>query len=315
MPDMPHATLKPFPHHRICRLVIAWLACLVLATFSSAQQPDTAKPSAYDPVAVPSVHLHNVWRLSPRIISGSEPDSKEAFEELQQLKVTCIMSVDGIEPRIDWARQHGMRYVHIPIGYDGIDRDAQLTIAQLAREIKGNIYVHCHHGKHRGPAAAAILCRADDGRSSEAARAILERAGTGKEYVGLWKDVDAFSPPADNVWLPKLTEKAPVPSTAAAMARIDRHFDNIKLLAASDWQTPKQHADLVLSREFIQTIELFKEAARTTSIKAIQPGLTEAAQLLEQTQREIESKQHDLARSTLKRITEKCTACHQANRN
>ncbi len=98
MPDMPHATLKPFPHHRICRLVIAWLACLVLATFSSAQQPDTAKPSAYDPVAVPSVHLHNVWRLSPRIISGSEPDSKEAFEELQQLKVTCIMASMALSP-------------------------------------------------------------------------------------------------------------------------------------------------------------------------------------------------------------------------
>ncbi len=115
--------------------------------------------------------------------------------ELAKLGVKTIVSVDGIAPNVEAAKKYGMRYVHVPIGYDGIDESAQALLTRVATDIKGTIYIHCHHGKHRGPAAAAIVCRVDDGRPAEAAMIILEKAGTGKEYPGLWRDVEQFTKP------------------------------------------------------------------------------------------------------------------------
>ena len=258
--------------------------------------------------------LHNVWQLSPRIISGSEPEDEAAFAELAKLGVKTIVSVDGIAPKVDLAKKVGLRYIHVPIGYDGIDAQARGSLTRVAQDIPGSIYIHCHHGKHRGPAAAAIVCRADDGRSAEAARAILEKAGTGQEYPGLWRDVEQFVKPTGN--LPALTERAEVESLASAMARIDRTFDRLKKLSKAKWQQPVPgHPDVVASNEALQLLELFTESARVAKPTDLQPDLRKAAALAEQLKASVNSGDAAKSDKLLMDFSNGCISCHKQFRN
>ena len=56
---------------------------------------------------------------------------------------------------------------------------------------------------------------------------ILHAAGTDPTYRGLWRDVAAYVPPAEDEALPTLVSMAPVPTLAEAMAQLDRVFDRI----------------------------------------------------------------------------------------
>lgn len=258
--------------------------------------------------------LHNVWQLSPRIMSGSEPEGEAAFAELAKLGVKTIVSVDGIAPQLEVAKKFGMRYVHVPIGYDGIDVQSRGALTRVAQDIRGSIYIHCHHGKHRGPAAAAIICRADDGRSADAARAILEKAGTGREYPGLWRDVEQYVKPTGE--LPALTERAEVESLASAMARIDRTFDRLKLLSQAKWQQPlPEHPDVVADSEALQLQEFFTEAARVAKPADLKQGLQRATALAEQLKTAVSGGDAAKSDKLLIDFSSGCTGCHKQFRN
>lgn len=62
--------------------------------------------------------------------------------------------------------------------------------------------------------------------------------------------------------MPKLVEVAEVGSLAAAMARIDRARDNLKLCEAAEWQTPAGHPDVTPLQEALLLREGFHETAR-----------------------------------------------------
>ncbi|MCA9003240.1 MAG: hypothetical protein KDB61_15055, partial [Planctomycetes bacterium] len=115
--------------------------------------------------------LHNVFHLSENIVSGGEPHGREALETIAKMGVKTILSVDGKIPDAATAAELGMRYVHIPIQYSGIDENEWLEIAKTFREVEGPFYVHCFHGKHRGPAAAEVGRLILDGISREHALA------------------------------------------------------------------------------------------------------------------------------------------------
>ncbi len=137
-------------------------------------------------------YLTKSVRASDSIYSGSEPAGDAAFAALARLGVKTIVSVDGARPDVDAAHKAGLRYIHIPIGYDGIPEPAAAALTRAGRDAEKPIYVHCHHGRHRGPAAAAIACIGIGETRGNDAPAILGLAGTGKEYAGLWRDVEAF---------------------------------------------------------------------------------------------------------------------------
>src|SRR5947209_5366952 len=78
------------------------------------------------------------------------------------------------------------------------------------------VFVHCHHGQHRGPAAAAVCEIAADGWNAPRARAWMTLAGTDAAYSGLFRDVDLFQPPTagelDQLTPEDLPERAAVPA-------------------------------------------------------------------------------------------------------
>ena len=56
----------------------------------------------------------------------------------------------------------------------------------------GPLFVHCHHGLHRGPTAAALICEGLRGWSPEQAEKWMTVAGTATNYSGLYRTVREF---------------------------------------------------------------------------------------------------------------------------
>jgi protein tyrosine phosphatase (PTP) superfamily phosphohydrolase (DUF442 family) len=280
-----------------------WLHVLVGA--AQADQGD-AKP--------PENFLH----VGERIYSGGEPHSDAAFEFLAEQGIKTVVSVDGAKPDVEAAKKHGLRYIHIPIGYDGVPEEAERAIARVKRDVEGPVFFHCQHGTHRGPAAASIACVATGEMRGADALTILERAGTSKDYAGLWRDVEAFVPPAPGAQLPELVEVAEVSSFAAAMAMLDRANDNLKLCRDAGWTTPADHPDLVVEREARLLFEGMRESARNApadSEAQLSAWLAEAEVAATEFESAVRAGDFVAAAARFNSLAESCKKCHFAYRN
>jgi cytochrome c556 len=294
--------------HFVKRLIISVILLFLQPNFSAAQQEV--------PHEMPG--LHNLVQLSADVYSGSEPDGEVAFASLKKLGVQTIVSVDGATPRIDLAKKYGIRYVHIPFGYDAIPLAAQLSLTRAAREAKTPLYIHCHHGKHRGPAAAALVCRVKGIADLAGSLKIMQNAGTSRDYKGLWRDVESFTVPSADTQLPELVEVAQVESLAAAMARIDRNFDNLKLCAAVDWKTPADHPDLVAQQAALQLQESLYESSRRLAEKehaaeydaTFREWLTESDTVARTLYQSLEANDRAAATTALATLSKNCKQCH-----
>lgn len=233
-----------------------WLA----GVFAAEAEP--APPAT--PLAGDEQGLHNLHRLSDTLYSGSQPDGEEAFAELARLGITTVISVDGARPALEAAARHGLRYIHIPTGYAGIDADAQARLVKAARTADGPIYIHCHHGKHRGPAGAAICMMGTGDWSKEQANAWLKQAGTSSNYTGLYRDIANYAPPSEErlAAIEDLPPYVPVPDLVAAMATLDRHWDNLQLAAKHDFGPIPDHPDITAEQEALIIAEALREIGR-----------------------------------------------------
>jgi protein tyrosine phosphatase (PTP) superfamily phosphohydrolase (DUF442 family) len=233
--------------------------------------PPPSDPSGSELGSVEAKGLPNVYRLSEKLYSGGSPEGDEGFASLRNLGIKTVISVDGARPDVEAARRHELRYVHLPIGYDGIPREQALRIAKAVRDLPGPIYVHCHHGKHRGPAAAAVarLCL-DDRCGVDAVLEDMRRAGTDPHYTGLYAAPRDFQRPTeeDLKQVPgEFPEVAEVPALAEVMVNVDERWEHLKLVREAGWKTPSCHPDLDPPHEALQLFELYNEAARMLEVR------------------------------------------------
>lgn len=263
----------------------------------------------------------NVWRLSDRVLSGGEPRGEEGFRAIAALGVKTVLSVDGARPNVEVARRCGLRYVHLPISYDGIPRARALAIARVARDLPGPLYVHCHHGKHRGPAAAAIATVALGQLTGDEATRFMEDAGTSPHYWGLYADVRAFRATDDEIDSADATfpETSQVPGLTEAMTAIDERWERLALARGAGWRTPHEHPDIDPPHEALQLREQFAEIARSDDVRS-RPSeflgwLSEsesAAADLEAALRRADTAAAEAARV---RLDATCVRCHEAYRD
>jgi protein tyrosine phosphatase (PTP) superfamily phosphohydrolase (DUF442 family) len=170
----------------------------VLCLFALAgcgKPPPAPKPPEFEPQKVESpAGLHNLIKVNDWLYTGSEPEEEAGFQSLAALGIRTIVTVDGARPDLSLAKKHDMRYVHFPIGYNAIPQDRVLQIAKALQTLPRPIYLHCHHGKHRGPAAAVAALRCLDGTCT-AAKAVefMKLAGTDPRYAELFASVEAQS--------------------------------------------------------------------------------------------------------------------------
>jgi len=276
--------------------------------------------------------LHNVFRLSDDIISGSEPHGEAALEDIARMGVKTVLSVDGKVPDAETAAKYGLRYVHVPIQYKGITDDQVAQIAKTFRELPGPFYVHCFHGKHRGPAAAAIGRVALDGVSREEAIAEMRQwCGTSSKYEGLYRTIAVKAVPtaAETAKYDFDFESAhKFEGTRTAMIPMGRHFDNVTALKKAGWKVDPAHPDIDPLQEATQLHQLFEACQKMDDTAAyaddyhnwMQASFDASAQLVhfltdckaEACTPEEVSKELAAAYDV---VSKACTDCHKAYRD
>ncbi len=243
------------------------LLALGLATSCLAQETDRAESANPKRAAhlLTSKHLPNAIQIHERVISGGQPVGESAFRELSELGIKTLISVDGANPDVDLAKKFGLRYVHLPHGYNGIGQERIEELAKAVRDLDGPIFIHCHHGKHRSPSAAAAACVSAGLIEPSEALPILKLAGTNENYIGLFESVGSATK-LSSTFLDQLTrdfpETAKLPPMAVAMVDLERTHDHMKRLSESGWKSLPDHPDLNAAHEALLLREHFTEMLR-----------------------------------------------------
>lgn len=271
------------------------------------------------------IGLHNVIQINDFLFSGSSPEGEKGFQSLKQLGIKTIITVDGAMPEIEIAKRFGMRYVHLPIGYDDVPRVIAVKMARAMQELPKPIYVHCHHGKHRGPAAAMAALRCIDGNclASEAIE-FLKRAGTDPKYLGLYAAVERSGiATADEFNLAgnQFPESAKVPDFVRVMVEIDEKWDRIKLVRKNNWKTTENQPLIDASHELLLIHELFRESHR---LNTAMPKKNEFEELLKSAEYSTAQMQKAFGESPIEikkleqlftRTSDCCMKCHEQFRD
>jgi protein tyrosine phosphatase (PTP) superfamily phosphohydrolase (DUF442 family) len=272
-----------------------------------------------------SGHLDNVFSINNKVFSGSSPHDDKGFAELKQLGIKTILSVDGGKPDLEMARKYGFRYIHIPMGYDGVTSSNANRILKAAESSDGPVYVHCHHGKHRGPAAVAVICQGLGIWSTNEGVAWMKAAGTSSDYPGLFSmaaDFKKMSPREYGNISTNFPEQATVSGLVDAMVEIDTRWDHLKIVQKAGYAAPKSHPDLLPAKEAMMLVEAYRELRR---VKEARDLGTDFLSKLETAEREA-SAIHALLKSNQTidakladplwlRAGQSCAACHKKYRN
>ena len=287
----------------------------------SATQPTAAG----FPAKLTTEYLANPVQIHEQVISGGLPKGASAFRELVDLGVKTIISVDGAKPDVATAHSFGIRYVHLPHGYNGIPRQRVLELAKAVRDLDGPIYIHCHHGKHRSPAAGSVACVSAGLIPESQAVRILQLAGTDPNYRGLYSSArNAFSLEAallDELQV-DFQETVQVPPLAEAMVQLGQAYDRLEIIAEAGWKISKDHPDLEPAHEALLIREHFTELLRTEDVRKKPAGFQKmlrdselAAMALEVSLRQSLTTGHgfDIPReipAAASRIAANCRSCH-----
>ena len=205
--------------------------------------------------------LCNVVAFHDGFYSGSAPAGDAGFDSLSSLGIKTILSVDGAIPEIELAEKHGMRYVHLPIGYDGFDDARKAQLVRAVRDLPKPIYLHCHHGKHRSAGAAGTIAVSLGWLTNDEAATRMKVCGTAAGYKGLWACTAAAAPmtaiaiDAATSDFPKITKPD---SFVASMVEIDETLDRLKLAEKNEWLAPKDHPDLAPISDAGKLADLFR---------------------------------------------------------
>ena len=267
--------------------------------------------------------IENPFQITTNIFSGGSPEGDLGFETLQKLGIRTIITVDGAQPDLERAHAHGMRYIHLPHGYDGIPRDTQPKLVKAGEQIQGPVYIHCHHGKHRGPAAAAILCLAEGTWTKQQADAWLAAAGTDPNFPGLFETIRNFEKPtgADLAKIPSNFPESQKPiGVVESMVTIDEIFDHLTAIRKAGYATPPSNPDLVTQREIVQLREHLREAQRLPDAIRRGPdfisGLRDAeANAQAFGEMLIGATDRTKLDAGFARVSESCVQCHKRFRN
>ncbi len=215
------------------------------------------------PETVPASYpgLHNVFQLSDTVYSGGEPEDQAALERIASWGVKTILSVDGKIPDADAAEEFGMHYVHIPIQYSGVAPDEVARITKTFRELPGPFFVHCFHGRHRGPAAAALGRLVLDGASREQAIAEMRQwCSTSSKYEGLYRTIATADLPSQaetEAFEFDFASAHQLDGARAVMIELARTWDLVKASSKRGWAADPDHPDVDALQEAIQLEQLY----------------------------------------------------------
>jgi protein tyrosine phosphatase (PTP) superfamily phosphohydrolase (DUF442 family) len=270
--------------------------------------------------------IHNAVAYHDGFISGSVPEGDEGYETLRAMGIKTIISVDGMEPEVAVASAHGLKYIHLPIGYNGFNEERKLQLVRATRDamLDGPVYIHCHHGKHRSAGAAAAIATSLGWQTPDQGVARMKVSGTAPNYNGLFacaaestvlgsSIIDAVPANFPAVWKPSDYVKG--------MTEIDETFDHLKAIDKAAWQTPKDHPDLVPVAEAGRLADLYrilhKDEYITRKPADLAAMMGEAHTRAQKLEDLLAAGEKDTTKLTaqLKLIGTSCTDCHAKYRD
>ncbi|MCE9636520.1 MAG: cytochrome c [Planctomycetes bacterium] len=312
-------------HRSTVRLALAALlgvACVAGVGCGSTGSTPAPRPEAVLDAKGEPVGLEHHHRWSDRIGQGAQPEGDVAFRNLAALGYKTVVSVDGAKPDVETAAKHGLRYVHVPIEYSGITRDQALRIIQAVKTSDGPVYVHCHHGLHRGPVGAMVARISLDGISNEEALKELKDSNCSPKYTGLYRDIGAFvAPTAEEMAsvptdLPSYVSPGDVPAHMAITGRI---FERLVACDKAGWKAPANSPDVNPPHEATILRESFREMLRLEEVKTHEDRFVKWMNQSEADSASLEAaivggKNAD-ATAALARIKKSCDSCHAQYRD
>jgi hypothetical protein len=265
--------------------------------------------------------LDNVRTVMDGVFSGSEPHGRADFDSLVALDVRTVISVDGAAPDASLAAQYGLKYIHIPVSYGQISESKGHQIARAIRDLPGPVYVHCQHGQHRAPSAAAFAAVVLGRWTPEDAVTFMQRAGTSLSYQGLYDSVMSArhmdDAALDGVPLPS-TDCVPPTGMVELMVSLDREFHRLQSSDAVGWRVPHADPDLDPARTAQEIIELFKKLGGGTDNLLQQVDFVRRLDKAKAASRRLSDALGDrrlgVASDALKELKTECSACHDAFR-
>ena len=315
---------------RLRQLTVVMLIGALAAVAGCQRGPDDARRQQVGPERLSVAHLPNAFRLHEKVISGGLPNGEVAFKELKDLGIKTIISVDGAKPDVELAKKYGLRYVHLPHGYDGIPEERATELAKAVRDLEWPIYIHCHHGHHRSPAAATVACVSAGLLEPSQAVGVLKAAGTSETYRGLYQSARSARRLDDallDALLVDFPETAQLPPLAEAMVDLERTHDHLKLIAASRWNRPATHPDLDPAHQALLLREHFTELVRTEAVQNKSAAFQDLMRQGEAAARELEELLAAWSGGTIRssppraisksfeRVSANCAACHRGFRD
>lgn len=283
-----------------------------------------APPSAQAQEPVDYDGIHNVVTFVPGVYSGSVPEGDAGFETLARMGVKTIISVDGAVPDVERARAHGLRYVHLPISYGGIEPERQREIARAIRDLEGPFYVHCHHGKHRSAGAAASAAVLLGKLTPDEAIARMKVSGTSPSYKGLYNCVATATAATEDQLrsasnaFPEVTQPS---GLVDSMVAIDETMEHLRAIEKAGWKVPSSHPDLVPAAEAGKLADLLRNLQDDAQVKTLPDDFTamlrrDAAKASELEEAIVQgTASPDQLSASLRAITQSCKECHTKYRD
>ena len=289
-------------------ILIAASPVLLLPACSSTQQ-------ASEPIACQiqeTISLKNVYRLTGKLYSGAEPTDRTAFEELASMGIRTLISVDAIAPNASLAGEYNIRVIHLPIGYTDI---SDQRIKELAFAIQSSlkpVYVHCHQGKHRGPAAICAGALALGMITHDQADAFMTKAGTSESYTGLWSAVEGVEKLATIEPMP-LSEHTPARTISKTMSKIIKQKDILDELANIGFNAPinQDHSPTAIASQIhnlFRTLETSGEAQEYG--EEFMDDLEHAIQAASNLETVLRNNDAGLAMDAMDALKNSCSRCH-----
>lgn len=289
-------------------LIIISAVCALAGCAQPAPGPEPAEET-------PGVPLHKRW--SQRIGQGGQPQGDLGFATLKRLGYATVLSVDGALPDVKTATRHGLRTVHVPIGYDGIGREAALKIIKAVQTSPGPVFIHCHHGKHRGSAAAIVARIGLEGLPHQRAVEDLKASGCAPRYQGLYTTVARFERPTakELAAIPQdLPSQVAPKDIAANMVRVSKIWTRLEACQKAGWRQPPQHPDVDPPHEATLLWEQLRELQRLGAARAQGKEFREHARRSEVRAKDLRDalrrRERKDAGTRFKSLRASCKRCH-----
>jgi len=188
-----------------------------------------------------------------------------------------------------------------------VPRERIVELLSAVTALPGPVYIHCHRGLHRGPAAAVAVCRLISDLDAPTAEKLLEDLGTARKYPGLYDAVENLTPVTETELLhhpaAKLPAVAKVPPLVEQMVKIEAHWESLskRLKAPIQWDDDLRSGMVLLE-------ELAAEAARLAPTAAWQAEIEQFATAVREAVR-------GASNDVIEPLKERCVACHQRYRD